>query len=126
MNRSSFAFAESSLCGLSLPKILRRTIFCLLFGTVLISPALRAQTTSTLEGTVTDRQGLAIAGAEVGVAADTLAVTRKATTDTNGNYQIAALPAGIYTVTVSRTGFTTQVFKDLEITLNRTVKFYLG
>ena len=127
MNRSSFAFADFSLNGLTRPKFPSRSplrlILCLLLGTTLLPPALRAQTTSTLEGTVTDRQGLAISGAEVSVGADTLAVSRKTTTDANGNYQIAALPAGIYTVTVSRTGFSTQVFKDLEITLNRTVKF---
>ena len=86
-------------------------------------PVLHAQTTSTIEGVVTDRQGLAISGAEVSITSGTLAVTKKTTTDTNGNYQITALSAGIYTLTVSHAGFSTQVFKDLEITLNRTLKF---
>lgn len=123
MNRSSFAFADSSLRGFALWRWSRPLILCLLLGTVLLPPALRAQTTSTLEGTVTDHQGLAISGAEVSVAADTLAVSKKTTTDANGNYQIALLPAGIYTVTVSRSGFSTEIFKGLEITLNRTVRF---
>jgi hypothetical protein len=123
MNRSSFAFADSSLHGFALCKWPLRLIFSLLLGTILLPSALRAQTTSTIEGTVTDRQGLAISGAEVSVSADTLAVSKKTTTDANGNYQIALLPAGIYTVTVSHDGFSTQVFKGLEITLNRTVKF---
>lgn len=123
MNRSSFAFADSHLRGLALCKWPRRLILCLFVGTILLPSALRAQTTSTIEGTVTDRQSLAISGAEVSVAADTLAVSKKTTTDANGNYQIALLPAGIYTVTVSHDGFRTQVFKGLEITLNRTVKF---
>jgi len=86
-------------------------------------PVLHAQTTSTIEGVVTDRQGLAISGAEVSITSGTLAVTKKTTADTNGNYQITALSAGIYTLTVSHAGFSTQVFKDLEITLNRTLKF---
>jgi len=123
MNRSSFAFADSLSRRFAVPKVLRLPILCLLLGTTLLPPALRAQTTSTLEGTVTDHQGLAVSGAEVSVTADTLAVSKKATTDANGNYQIALLPAGTYTVTVSREGFRTQVFKGLEITLNRTVKF---
>ena len=123
MNRSSFAFADFSLCEFSLSKWPWRLLLCLLLGTILLPRVLCAQTTSTLEGTVTDRQGLAISGAEVSVAADTLAVSKKTTTDANGNYQIALLPAGIYTVTVSHDGFSTQVFKGLEITLNRTVKF---
>jgi carboxypeptidase family protein/TonB-dependent receptor-like protein len=123
MNRSSFASADSSLRGFALWRSSLRLIFCLLLGAILLPSALRAQTTSTIEGTVTDRQGLAISGAEVSVSADTLAVNKKTITDANGNYQIALLPAGIYTVTVSHDGFTTQVFKGLEITLNRTVKF---
>src|SRR5215467_12399304 len=123
MNRSSFAFADSLSRRFAVPKVLRLPILCLLLGTTLLPPTLRAQTTSTLEGTVTDHQGLAVSGAEVSVTADTLAVSKKATTDANGNYQMALLPAGTYTVTVSREGFRTQVFKGLEITLNRTVKF---
>lgn len=123
MIRSSFAFADSSALELALWKWSLRLVLCLLLGTILLPPALRAQTTSTIEGTVTDHQGLAVSGAEVSIAADTLAVSKKTTTDANGNYEIALLPAGIYTVTVSHTGFRTQVFKDLEITLNRTVRF---
>ena len=124
MNRSSFAFAGSSfLRGFASLKWSRSLILCLLLATIILPPALRAQTTSTLEGTVTDHQGLAISGAEVSVAADTLAVSKKATTDANGNYEIALLPVGVYTVTVSRSGFSTHVFKGLEITLNRTVRF---
>jgi len=87
------------------------------------APSLHAQITSTIEGTVTDRQGLVLSGAEITVAADTLAVTKKTTTGANGNYQIAALPAGIYTLMASHSGFSTRVLKDLEITLNRTFRF---
>src|SRR6184192_3651698 len=123
MRRSSFAFADSSLRRFALWKLSRGLIFCLLLGTILLPPALHAQTTSTIEGTVTDRQGLAIPGAEVSVAADTLAVSKKTITDANGNYQIALLPADVYTVTVSHAGFSTRAFKSLEITLNRTLRF---
>src|SRR5690242_10069945 len=123
MNRSSFAFADSSLRGFAPWKWPGRLTVFLLLATMVLPPALHGQTTSTLEGTVTDHQGLAISGAEVSVAADTLAVSKKTATDANGNYQIALLPAGIYTVTVAHDGFSTQVFKGLEITLNRTVKF---
>ena len=82
-----------------------------------------AQTTSTIEGNVTDRQGLGIAGAQVQISGPTLGTTKAVTTDSSGAYQIAALPAGIYTVTVSHAGFATQVFANLEITLNRTLHF---
>src|SRR5215470_9679965 len=99
------------------------SVAVLLLGVCAIAPALFAQTTSTVEGTVTDHQGLGISGAEVSIASNILAVSKKTTTDANGSYQVAALPAGIYTLTVSHTGFNTQILKDLEITLNRTFRF---
>jgi Carboxypeptidase regulatory-like domain/TonB dependent receptor/TonB-dependent Receptor Plug Domain len=98
-------------------------VFAAAAALMFLLPALRAQTTSTIEGAVTDHQGLAIAGAQVQIAGNALGVAKSATTDANGAYQIAALAAGKYTLTVSRSGFATQVFKDLEITLNRTLSF---
>src|SRR5215472_8016492 len=125
MYRLRFAFADSFAHRFALLKAFRRLALGVLLGCVSfpLVPALFAQTTSTIEGTVTDHQGLAISGAEVSVTANTLAVSKKTTTDANGNYQIAALPAGTYTLTASHAGFRTQVLKDLEITLNRTFKF---
>ncbi len=81
-----------------------------------------AQTTSTIQGVVMDPQGLAIAGAEVGIAGNNLAVTKKTTSNAAGAYEVPALPAGTYSLTISHAGFKTQVMNGLEITLNRTVK----
>ncbi len=92
-------------------------------ASVLCLSALHAQTTSTIEGTITDHQGLAMAGAQVQIAGNTLGVVKSVTTEANGGYEITNLPAGTYTLTVSRDGFATQIFKDLEITLNRTLRF---
>jgi len=90
---------------------------------MMIMPAAHTQTTSTIEGTVTDHQGLAVAGAQVKITGSTLAIEKTVTTDGNGAYQITTLPAGLYTLTASRAGFATEIFKDLEITVNRTLKF---
>jgi len=125
MHRFRVAFADSLSDRFVLPKGMWRLALGLLLGFLAfpLLPAFLAQTTSTIEGTVSDRQGLAISGAEVSVTANTLAVSRKTTTDATGNYQISALSAGIYRLTVSHAGFSTQEFKDLEMTLNRTLKF---
>src|SRR5437868_4497303 len=92
-------------------------------GFTALAPALWAQTTSTINGNVTDRQGLAISGAEVRLGGSTVAFSKSSVTDANGRYEIAGIPAGTYSLTVSHAGFATQVLKDLEITLNRTVVF---
>ncbi len=82
-------------------------------------PFSAAQTiTSTIEGTVTDANGAVIAGATVKASGVALAVERSATTNEKGFYRIAALPAGMYTVTTSQSGFSTNT-STIELTLNR-------
>ena len=71
------------------------TVFsCLLFFTA----SLRAQTTSTIEGTVKDKSGAIIAGAHVRVVSTEMATDRSATSETDGTYHITALPPGIYEI----------------------------
>lgn len=98
-------------------------VIAMLLGLFAVPHVLRAQTTSTIEGTMTDKQGLAVSGAEVHVEGSTAAATRSVTTDANGAYQIPGLPAGTYKLTVTRDGFRAESFNDLEVTLNRTLNF---
>ena len=101
---------------------IRLVLLLALLGFYLTGRPAVAQTTSTIEGVVTDSQGLPIAGAEVSIAGNTLAVSKKTTTNAAGAYEVVALPAGTYTLTISHAGFRTQVTNGLEITLNRTIK----
>src|SRR5882762_9920212 len=101
---------------------IRLVLLLVLLALCLTGRPTAAQTTSTIEGVVTDRQGLAIPGAEVSIAGNNLAGNKKTTTNAAGAYEVAALPAGTYTLTISHVGFSTQVMNGLEITLNRTVK----
>src|SRR5229473_914931 len=82
-----------------------------------------AQTTSTMEGTVTDKQGLAVVGAQVHAEGVSIGADRSVTTGSNGEYRLSALPAGTYRLTVTRDGFRTAVFDNLEVTLNRTLRY---
>ena len=93
-------------------------VLCLLF----LSQAALAQTTvSTIEGTVKDAQGSAVAGAQIVVKSPALSVERTATSDAQGFYRITALPAGNYSLSVSGSGFATRTFDNIELTLNRTL-----
>lgn len=80
-----------------------------------------AQTTSTIEGTVKDKQGLAMAGAEVRATSSELAVDRTVTTESDGSYRITTLLPGVYEIKVTKDGFQSEIFKNLEVTLNRTL-----
>lgn len=117
-----FSFSDRPK-GLRKPACRLRAAVPLLALLCAFAAAARAQTTSTIEGNVTDKQGLGLAGAEVRLSAATLATQRTVSTNTVGFYQAAALPAGTYTITISHAGFTTGVFKDVELTLNRTLTF---
>src|SRR5919109_41400 len=77
-------------------------VLCLLF---LVHSALAQTTISTIEGTVKDAHGNVVAGAQIVVKSPTLAVERTATSDADGFYRVAALPAGNYSLTISHTGF---------------------
>src|SRR6185295_11073875 len=95
--------------------ILGVSLVCLFFSLTAIAQT----TTSTIEGTVKDPQGAVVPGAEIKVKASSLATERTATSDENGFYRIAALPAGTYTVSVSQSGFASRNFDSLELPLNR-------
>jgi hypothetical protein len=89
--------------------------------TLLVAAPARAQSTATLQGTVTDAQGAALPGAAVSVKNVATGVQRDVVTDNHGDYQVASLPVGLYRVEVSAPGFQTQVASDLRLEVARTV-----
>lgn len=95
----------------------------LLIISAIFMPPSSAQTTSTIRGRVTDKQGLAVSGAEVHLSGTSVIADRTVVTDSQGEFQLPALLAGKYKLSVSREGFRTQVFTDLEVTLNRTLDY---
>ena len=95
---------------------------CVLFIWVGLTINVNAQTTSNIEGTITDANGAVIAGATVKANGTTLGAERTATTDADGFYRLVALPAGSYTLTFSQNGFATST-SNIELTLNRTAEF---
>jgi outer membrane receptor protein involved in Fe transport len=86
--------------------------------------AVTAQTTSTIEGTVRDPAGAAVADATVSIAGPT--VERTVKSDQEGRYQIVAVPPGRYTLTASREGFVTVTLTELTVDLNRTLMLDVG
>jgi Outer membrane receptor proteins, mostly Fe transport len=103
--------------------VTRWPLLILIVALLTLVQSARAQTSSTIEGTVTDKQGLAVTGAEIRAEGSTAAASRTVVTDASGAYQIAGLPAGVYKLTITRRGFGTRIFEGLELTLNRTLNF---
>ncbi|HSE23931.1 MAG TPA: TonB-dependent receptor [Pyrinomonadaceae bacterium] len=109
--RSSFGVVASLLMAVS--------VFSVLF--LFQASTARAQTTTaTIEGTVRDTQGAVIGGVQLTAKSALLGLERTGTSDTNGFYRITALPAGIYTLSASHSGFSTRNVESVELTVNRT------
>jgi len=84
-------------------------------------PATAFAQTGNIAGTVRDVQGGVMPGVTVEVTSPQLIEkTRSAVTDANGRYQITRLPVGVYKVTFSLNGFSTQERSNIELTTDFT------
>src|SRR5437016_1591452 len=96
------------LVGLS-PRLrdVRCCVPILLTALLLLPCAFAQETTAGVQGIVKDATGGVLPNASVEVTGPALIGTRKVQTDDGGNYRIAALPPGAYTMTISAKGFRT-------------------
>ena len=88
-------------------------LMCLLFSSVVV-----AQTTSNIQGTIRDPKGAVVSGAEIKATSASLSIERTATSDGDGLYRLAGLPAGIYQITVSARNFANSTVENIELTVN--------
>jgi len=86
---------------------------------LLLAATAFAQTTASIQGTVTDQSGAAIVGAKVTVKNTALGIERTTQTNGTGSYEVPALPPGVYTVQIQMNGFETQVAKDLVLEVSK-------
>lgn len=92
-----------------------RSKFALLLLLCLSAVATYAQFTASIQGTVLDPQGNAVANAKVTVTNQATGVAREVVTSPQGFYRVNELPPGAYTVAVEVVGFATSVSKDIAI-----------
>jgi hypothetical protein len=78
-------------------------------------------TSADLRGNVVDVNGAAIIGAAVTVSSPERGITRNATTNEHGEFQVLLLPPGRYDVRVEASGFAPQIRKDVTLTVGQRV-----
>src|SRR5438067_345040 len=94
----------------------RLRVFCFVFlCLVVLAAPVFAQFNASIQGTVSDAAGAVVANATVTAKNQATAVTRTATTDDSGLYQIAHLRPGAYTVTVEAPSFKTKLLNDVQV-----------
>lgn len=107
---------------------MKKLILLCLFTLVLATCLVAQQTTATINGTVTDASGAVLAGAEITVTSAATANARTTVSGSAGDYTIAFLPPGTYSMKVAAKGFATVQQNGVTlqvgqtVTLNQTMK----
>src|SRR5215218_1287409 len=95
--------------------------FLMLVAALPATSSALAQSTATLQGTVTDSKGAVLPNATVIVRNRNTSTERTTQTDSDGIYQVAALPVGLYSIEVRVQGFKTQVADQVTVEVAKTV-----
>src|SRR5579864_2183730 len=83
---------------------------------LLLAVPVFGQTTASIKGNVTDPAGAAVAGAKITVKG--VGIERGTQTNGSGDYEVPALPPGVYSVQVEQGGFQTELAKDVVVEVN--------
>src|SRR5215469_1597219 len=70
---------------------------------------------ATVLGTVSDSTGAVIPGAQVTILNQSTGLKRSTPTDTNGQYRLAGLPPGMYTIRAEKEKFQTDVLEGIAL-----------
>ena len=103
---------------------MKRLMYLLLFGVLLLSFGRsnafgQATASATIQGTITDKSGAVVSGAQVVAKNKATDATRTASSDETGSFRFELLPAGTYAVTVTKSGFGA-VTQAIEILVGQT------
>ena len=99
---------------MSLSKLSLR-MFLSLACMAVLAVSVRAQFKASIQGTVLDSRGGAVAGAKVTVTNQATGAMRDTVTSVEGFYRISELPPGNYVVAVEAAGFKKSTSKDVEV-----------
>jgi len=106
-------------------KALLVAVLCSVFS---LCPLLYSQANGSLSGTVADKAGAVISGANVKITSQETGLTRDTKTDGSGHYLVPLLPVAHYTIRVESKGFQTTEQKDIRLQVDeqREIDFTLN
>ncbi|HEV2991687.1 MAG TPA: TonB-dependent receptor, partial [Candidatus Angelobacter sp.] len=95
----------------------------LTIGLLLVASIAHAQgvgASGDIKGTVTDPQGAVVTNATVEAVDVAKGTKRSVPTDSNGQYQVTGLLPAVYTLSVSHSGFTNEIIKNVVVNVGQT------
>src|SRR5713101_5122510 len=104
---------------------MKRLAYLFLAGVLLLSAGCgttfaQATASAALQGTISDQSDAAIKGAKVAITSNEQGWTRSADTSDTGFYTFELLPAGIYSIKVNASGFSTAEAKEVVLQVGST------
>ncbi len=106
---------QKSFCG-SLSILTMLAILVVLCAAAIFAPTGSAQSIyGQISGTITDPKGGTVANAEVQVTEQNTHLTREVRTDSNGDFRVPNLDAGVYTITFIAPGFANSERRDVQL-----------
>src|ERR1044072_3661470 len=109
-------------CFSTLPSALLISLIALIFiPQAGAFPRAYFQSTAVLQGRVLDQNGAVVPRAQISAQTTATGLARTGETDSEGNYQIAALPVGTYRVEVQAAGVRTEIVEHLSIEVARII-----
>ena len=105
-------------------RICRATLVAMVAAIFLatVHPASAQSTYGNFVGTVSDSSGAVVPNATIEVKENSTGVSRTSTTDERGDFSLINMDAGIYSATVTATGFSPREFKDVHLLARETVR----
>jgi hypothetical protein len=107
---------------MKLPRVVLLSLVVMLLVVTAPLVSLAQDATGRIFGTVYDQQGAVIPDAHVTVTNTATQITRAATTEREGTFQILALPIGTYKVTAEHAGFRTVVSPEQKLSINQSLR----
>jgi len=96
--------------------------FCLL-GLLSLGTGMAQERTGTILGTVTDQTGAVVPDAKIVATSPTAPGGRETSSDGLGNYTLASIPPGTYTLTITKTGFQAVRQAGIEVSLGSQIPY---
>ncbi len=99
--------------------------FYLLVLTAIFSIGILAQaggSTAEIKGRILDPNGAVLPNVTVTATDNTKNFSRSTTTDENGDYRFLSLPPGTYQIKAERSGFSTQIQPDFQVTIGQIIE----
>ncbi|MBV8475605.1 MAG: carboxypeptidase regulatory-like domain-containing protein, partial [Acidobacteria bacterium] len=96
----------------------KKALLAVFLCSIFFCPLLYGQANGSFSGTVVDKTGSVVSGAQVKVTSQGTGVVRETKTDETGHYLVPLLPVAMYTVHVDSQGFQAAEQKDIKLQVN--------